>query len=214
MGALIMTHSDDNGLVLPPELAPHQVVIVPIYRNEEEKLTVENAVKPIFNSLKKANIRVHFDNRDTHKPGFKFNEYELKGVPLRIGLGPRDISSGTVELARRDNLTKRSIDQSVLVDEIISTLDEIQKQLFETAKLFRDDHTTEVDSLDEFKKVLAEKGGFISAHWDGTAATEISIKEATKATIRCIPDVKIDNPGSCVYSGKPSLQRVLFAKAY
>ena len=214
MGALIMTHSDDNGLVLPPELAPHQVVIVPIYRSDEEYAAVEKAVKPIFAALQKVGIRVHYDNRDTHKPGFKFNEYELKGVPLRIGIGPRDVANGTVELARRDTLTKKSVAQSDLVAEIQKTLNEIQAELFERAKTFRTEHTTEVDTFEEFKQVLETKGGFVSALWDGTETTETAIKDATKATIRCIPLTNKVEKGICVYSGKPATQRVLFAKAY
>ena len=214
MGALIMTHSDDNGLVLPPELAPHQVVIVPIYKGDEQRAAIVAAVAPIVEALRKADIRVHFDNRDTHKPGFKFNEYELKGVPLRIGIGPRDLENGTVELARRDTLSKKSVAQADLVTEIQSTLEEIQVALFERAKDFRANHTTEVDTFDAFKEVLETKGGFVSAFWDGTEATETAIKEATKATIRCIPlDNKAEN-GTCVYSGKAAQQRVLFAKAY
>ena len=214
MGALIMTHSDDNGLVLPPALAPHQVVIVPIYRSEEEQKAVSEAVAPIVEALRNEDIRVHFDNRDTHKPGFKFNEYELKGVPLRIGIGPRDVANGTVELARRDTLSKKSVPQSELVGEIQSMLEEIQQALFDRAKNFRTEHITEVDDFDAFKEVLASKGGFVSAHWDGTSETELAIKEATKATIRCIPIDGEREQGSCVYSGKPSNQRVLFAKAY
>ena len=214
MGALIMTHSDDNGLVLPPELAPHQVVIVPIYKGDEQRAAIAAAVAPIVEALRKADIRVHFDNRDTHKPGFKFNEYELKGVPLRIGIGPRDLENGTVELARRDTLSKKSVAQADLVTDIQSTLEEIQLALFERAKDFRANHTTEVDTFDAFKEVLETKGGFVSAFWDGTEATETAIKEATKATIRCIPlDNKAEN-GTCVYSGKAAQQRVLFAKAY
>jgi len=214
MGALIMTHSDDNGLVLPPALAPHQVVIVPIYRSEEEQKAVSEAVAPIVEALRNEDIRVHFDNRDTHKPGFKFNEYELKGVPLRISIGPRDVANGTVELARRDTLSKKSVPQSELVVEIQCMLEEIQQALFDRAKNFRTEHITEVDDFDAFKEVLASKGGFVSAHWDGTSETELAIKEATKATIRCIPIDGEREQGSCVYSGKPSNQRVLFAKAY
>ena len=214
MGALIMTHSDDNGLVLPPELAPHQVVIVPIYKGDEQRTAIEAAVAPIIEALRKADIRVHFDNRDTHKPGFKFNEYELKGVPLRIGIGPRDLENGTVELARRDTLSKKSVAQADLVTEIQSTLKEIQEALFNRAKDFRANHTTEVDTFDVFKEVLETKGGFISAFWDGTEATETAIKEATKATIRCIPLDRKAETGTCIYSGKPAHQRVLFAKAY
>ena len=214
MGALIMTHSDDNGLVLPPELAPQQVVIVPIYRGDDQRAAIADAVAPIVEALTKADIRVHFDDRDTHKPGFKFNEYELKGVPLRIGIGPRDLENGTVELARRDTLSKKSVAQADLVTEIQATLKEIQVALFDRAKDFRANNTTEVDTFDAFKEVLETKGGFISAFWDGNEATETAIKEATKATIRCIPlDVKAET-GTCVYSGKPAQRRVLFAKAY
>ena len=214
MGALIMTHSDDNGLVLPPTLAPHQVVIVPIYRGEEEQKLVFEAVAPIVEALRKEDIRVHFDSRDTHKPGFKFNEYELKGVPLRIGIGPRDVANGTVELARRDTLSKSSVALEDLVAEVKTTLAAIQVALFDRAKDYRTQHTTAVDDFDAFKEVLASKGGFVAAHWDGTAETESAIKEATKATIRCIPIDGKTEKGSCVYSGKPSNQRVLFAKAY
>jgi prolyl-tRNA synthetase len=190
------------------------VVIVPIYRGEEEQKAVFEAVAPIVEALRKEDIRVHFDNRDTHKPGFKFNEYELKGVPLRIGIGPRDVANGTVELARRDTLSKSSVAQKDLVAEVKTTLVTIQDALLNRAKDYRSEHTTAVDDFDTFKEVLDTKGGFIVAHWDGTAETELAIKEATKATIRCIPiDGKMEQ-GSCVYSGKPSNQRVLFAKAY
>ncbi len=214
MGALIMTHSDDKGLVLPPNLAPHQVVIIPIYRGEEELVKVQQAVEPLIENLKNAGIRVHFDDRDTQKPGFKFNEYELKGVPIRLAMGPKDLENGTVELARRDNFEKQIIPIDTTVSTVLSLLKSIQKELFEKAHAFRESHITKVDDFNEFKEVLASKGGFVSAHWDGTPETEESIKKATKATIRCIP---IDNPleeGICVFSGKPSKQRVLFAKAY
>jgi len=214
MGALIMTHSDDQGLVLPPNLAPHQVVVVPIYRGEEERERVLDAASELSQSLKKAGIRVHLDSRDTHKPGFKFNEYELKGVPLRIGIGPKDIEKGTVELARRDNLSKSFVAQDGLSSHIVALLDEIQKNLFDRALKFRNDHITEVDSYTDFKNVLNEKGGFVSAHWDGTSETENKIKQETKATIRCIPLNNPSQEGVCVYSGAPSQQRVLFAKAY
>lgn len=214
MGALIMTHSDDQGLVLPPNLAPHQVVVVPIYRGEEERDRVLDAASELTQSLKEAGIRVHLDRRDTHKPGFKFNEYELKGVPLRIGIGPKDIEKGTVELARRDNLSKSFVAQEGLSSHIVALLDEIQKNLFDRALKFRNDHITEVDSYTEFKKVLKQKGGFVSAHWDGTSETENKIKQETKATIRCIPLNNPSEEGVCVFSGAPSKQRVLFAKAY
>ena len=214
MGALIMTHSDDNGLVLPPALAPHQVVIVPVYKGEEEQKMVFEVVATLVEALRKENIRVHFDNRDTYKPGFKFNEYELKGVPLRVSIGPRDVTDGTVELARRDTLSKSSVAQEDLVAEVKTRLEAIQVALFDRAKNYSTEYTTVVDNFDAFKEVLASKGGFVSAHWDGTAETELSIKQATNATIRCIPiDGKMEQ-GSCVYSGKPSNQRVLFAKAY
>ena len=214
MGALIMTHSDDNGLVLPPALAPHQVVIVPVYKGEEEQKMVFEVVATLVEALRKENIRVHFDNRDTYKPGFKFNEYELKGVPLRVSIGPRDVTDGTVELARRDTLSKSSVAQEDLVVEVKTRLEAIQVALFDRAKNYSTEYTTVVDNFDAFKEVLASKGGFVSAHWDGTAETELSIKQATNATIRCIPiDGKMEQ-GSCVYSGKPSNQRVLFAKAY
>ncbi len=214
MGALIMTHSDDNGLVLPPNLAPEQVVIVPIYRNEEQKngiAVVANQIKALLN---KNNISVNFDNRDTYKPGWKFNEYELKGVPVRLAIGPNDLDNKTVEISRRDTLTKETIPIDDVLGVVQSTLGSIQKNLYERALNYRNSHITPVDNYADFKNLLETKGGFLSAHWDGTPETEEKIKEETKATIRCIP---IDNPseaGFCIYSGKPSTQRVLFAKAY
>lgn len=214
MGALIMTHSDDKGLVLPPKLAPQQVVIVPIYRNDEQFEAVSEVAKKIKKSLQEVGVSVKFDNRDTHKPGWKFAQYELQGVPLRIAIGPKDIEKGTVELARRDTLTKEFVIQEELVDKIQGLLVEIQDALFYKAKAFRDNHITEVETFEEFKSILKEKGGFISAHWDGTAATEQKIKELTKATIRCIPDNIDKKIGKCVLTGAVSEQRVLFAKAY
>ena len=214
MGALIMTHSDDQGLVLPPNLAPYQVVIVPIYRNQEQLDAISQVANEIVNDLRLHNVTVKFDNRDTHKPGWKFNEYELKGVPLRIGIGPKDLEKRTVELARRDTLTKEFIAKEDVVDTVVQLLKDIQENLYTKAKDYRDSHITEVQNFDEFKNILETKGGFISAHWDGTSETEDKIKGLTKATIRCIP---LDNPkedGTCVYSGAPSTQRVLFAKAY
>lgn len=214
MGALIMTHSDDQGLVLPPNLAPFQVVIVPIYKNKEQLDAISQVANEIVNDLRLHNVTVKFDNRDTHKPGWKFNEYELKGVPLRIGIGPKDLEKRTVELARRDTLTKEFVAKEDIVDTVVQLLKDIQENLYNKAKAYRDSHITEVQNFDEFKEVLETKGGFISAHWDGTAETENKIKELTKATIRCIP---LDNPkedGACVYTGAPSTQRVLFAKAY
>ncbi|WP_405205481.1 proline--tRNA ligase [Aquimarina sp. LLG6339-5] len=214
MGALIMTHSDDNGLVLPPNLAPIQVVIVPIYKGEEQLNQISEVANQLVTDLRSLGISVKFDNRDTHRPGAKFAQYELQGVPLRIAIGPKDLEKGTVELARRDTLSKQFVDKDQVVDTIESLLKEIQESLHQKATQFRDEHITEVSSFDEFKEVLENKGGFISAHWDGTAETEQKIKELTKATIRCIPfDAKEEN-GSCVYSGNPSKVRVLFAKAY
>ena len=214
MGALIMSHGDDNGLVLPPELAPYQVVIVPIYKTNDEHKMVEKVCNSIKENLIKSGIRVHFDNRDTLKPGFKFNEYELKGVPLRIAIGPRDIKNKIVEIARRDTMTKCSIKQSDVVKYISSELKVIQEDLFKNAQNFQKQNTVEVDNFEEFKKVIDNTGGFVYAHWDGTPQTEKIIKEKTKATIRCIPIISNDKSGFCVYSGKPSSRRVLFAKAY
>lgn len=214
MGALIMTHSDDKGLVLPPNLAPLQVVIVPIYKGDGQKNEVLNHVKKLYEDLNAAGIRVKLDDRDTHTPGYKFNDYELKGVPIRLGIGPKDIEKGTVELARRDNLTKSFIPQDDLASHVKNLLSEIQSNLFDRALAFRDSHITVCDSYTDFKKVLDSKGGFISAHWDGTEETEIKIKQETKATIRCIPIDTEKEEGKCIYSGNPSSQRVLFAKAY
>ena len=214
IGALIMTHSDDNGLVLPPNLAPTQVVIIPIYRGEEEQNKVAATAEKIKVALEEQNIRVKFDNRDKFKPGYKFNDYELKGVPLRIAIGPKDLQNGTVEIARRDNLTKEVVSQDEIVDYISSQLAQIQIDLFEKAKAFRADNITKVDDFKTFQEVIKGKGGFISAHWDGTNESEEAIKKATKATIRCIPLDNVKEAGVCVYSGKPSNQRVLFAKSY
>ena len=214
MGALIMTHSDDKGLVLPPKLAPNQVVIVPIYRNDEQFELVSELAKEVMKELRTKGVRVKFDNRDTYKPGWKFNEYELKGVPVRLAIGPRDVENGTLELARRDTLTKESISRDDVVSIVVDLMDEIQKNLYNKADSFRTEKTTDVVTYDEFKEVLNTKGGFILAHWDGTAETEELIKKETKATIRCIPlDTKLEK-GTCMVSGKPSNQKVLFAKAY
>ncbi len=214
MGALIMTHSDDHGLVLPPKLAPTQVVIVPIYKGEEQLNELNAHVEGLVKELRSKGISVKYDNRDTHKPGFKFNEYELKGVPLRIAIGPRDLENGTYELARRDTLTKETVSADGISDLVVQLLDEIQDNLWTKALNHRSENITEVEDYDTFKEVLEQKGGFVSAHWDGTAETEDRIKEETKATIRCIPlDQKLEE-GSCIYSGKPSKGRVLFAKAY
>jgi prolyl-tRNA synthetase len=214
MGALIMTHSDDHGLVLPPKLAPIQVVIVPIYKGEEQLNELNAYVDGLVKALRSKGISVKYDNRDTHKPGFKFNEYELKGVPLRIAIGPRDLENGTYELARRDTLTKETVAAEGISDLVVKLLDEIQDNLWSKALHHRSQNITNVEDYQTFKEVLEQKGGFISAHWDGTAETEDRIKEETKATIRCIPlDQKIEE-GTCIYSGQPSKRRVLFAKAY
>ena len=214
MGALIMTHSDDKGLVLPPKLAPDQVVIVPIYRNDEQFELVSELAKEVMKELRTKGVRVKFDDRDTYKPGWKFNEYELKGVPVRLAIGPRDVENETLELARRDTLTKESISRDDVVSIVVDLMDEIQKNLYNKADSFRTEKTTDVVTYDEFKEVLNTKGGFILAHWDGTAETEELIKKETKATIRCIPlDTKLEK-GTCMVSGKPSNQKVLFAKAY
>ncbi|HEX9600300.1 MAG TPA: proline--tRNA ligase [Mariniflexile sp.] len=214
MGALIMTHSDDNGLVLPPSLAPNQVVIVPIYKSDEEFEAVSEVAKGILSDLRAKGITVKFDDRDTQRPGAKFAQHELQGVPLRIAIGPKDLENATVELARRDTLTKSVVALSDLTNTVESLLKEIQETLFQKALNFRDSHITEVNSFEEFKDVLENKTGFISAHWDGTNETEEKIKELTKATIRCIPLEMKEEAGICVYSGKPSKGRVLFAKAY
>ena len=214
MGALIMTHSDDNGLVLPPNLAPIQVVIVPIYKGKEQLDEIAAVANTIKANLEAQGVSVKFDDRDNVKPGFKFNDYELKGVPLRIAIGPKDLEKQQVELARRDTLEKSFVPQDQLAQLIPSLLEVMQAGLFNKALQFRDEHITEVNSFEEFKEVLENKGGFIAAHWDGTAATEEAIKQATKATIRCIPYGAKEEEGSCVYSGEKSSKRVLFAKAY
>ena len=214
MGALIMTHSDDNGLVLPPNLAPDQVVIVPIYRNDEQLAAATEVAQKLMSDLRAKGIRVKFDNRDAHKPGWKFNEYELKGVPVRIAIGPKDVENGTVEIARRDTLSKElvAVDEATL--KIEGLMEEIQSNLYKKAITHRAQNTTEVESYDEFKQVLEIKGGFVLAHWDGTAETEDQVKNETKATIRCIPLDDHNIAGNCMVTGKPSKRKVLFAKAY
>lgn len=214
MGALIMAHSDDDGLVLPPKLAPIHVVIVPIFKNEAELLKISEQADMIAKALRKQGYSVKYDDRETHKPGFKFAEYELKGVPVRIAIGPRDLENKTVEVARRDTKEKQVMKMGEVASNIPALLDAIQENIYQKALKFRSQMTTAVDTYDEFKKVLDEKGGFVSAHWDGTAETEAAIKEDTKATIRCIPLGAADEEGKCVYSGKPSSRRVLFARAY
>jgi prolyl-tRNA synthetase len=214
MGALIMAHSDDDGLVLPPKLAPIHVVIVPIFKSEEELAAITAKVDILSTELRKQGYSVKFDNRNTHKPGFKFAEYELKGVPVRLAIGPRDLENGTVEVARRDTKEKQVMKIGDVSTAIPKLLDDIQTAIYKKASAFKTQLTTEVNSYEEFKKVLGEKGGFISAHWDGTPETEAKIKEETKATIRCIPlDVKAET-GKCVYSERPSANRVLFAVSY
>ena len=214
MGALIMAHSDNNGLVLPPKLAPIQVVMVPIYKGEEQRQKALERFEEIAKELRAKGVSVKIDGRDNVRSGFKFAEYELKGVPVRLALGPRDMENGTIELARRDTLTKEVVSQEGVADRIVALLDEIQKNIFQKALDYRNSMITKVDTWEEFQQVLNEKGGFILAHWDGTPETEQAIKEATKATIRCIPmEVELEE-GKCIYSGKPSKFRVLFAKSY
>ena len=214
MGALVMTHSDDQGLVLPPSLAPIQVVIVPIYKTDEQLAAITAEVTVLTAALRKLNVSVKFDDRTTQKPGFKFAEWELKGVPVRIAVGPKDLENGTFEVARRDTLTKEVVSKDGIEIFISDLLVQIQKELFEKALNYRNTHITEVNSFEEFKEVLDTKGGFVSAHWDGTAATEEKIKDLTKATIRCIPLDRVEEAGSCVFTGESSVGRVLFAKAY
>ncbi len=214
MGALIMTHSDDKGLVLPPKLAPIQVVIVPIYKGQEQLAQISEVANKLAAELRQKGLSVKYDDRDTQKPGWKFAQYELQGVPVRIAIGPKDLEKGTVELARRDTLTKEFVQQDEVVEKANALMEEIQDNLFKRSQQFREEHTTEVNSFEEFKEVLEEKGGFLSAHWDGTAETEAKIQEETKATIRCIPFDRKEEEGVCVYSGKKSTGRVLFAKAY
>lgn len=214
IGALVMAHSDDDGLVLPPRIAPLQVVIVPIYKGDEQKAKIGAKADEIIAQLKALGIRVKYDDNDNARPGWKFAEYEMKGVPVRVALGARDLENNLVEIARRDTKEKTSISLENVVDHIQQLLTDIQQNLFNKAKSYREEHTTNADTWDEFVKLLDEKGGFVSAHWDGTPETEEEIKEKTKATIRCIP---LDNPqeeGKCILSGKPSRERVLFARAY
>ncbi|MDF2455272.1 MAG: Prolyl-tRNA synthetase [Cytophagaceae bacterium] len=214
MGALIMAHSDDEGLVLPPLLAPIQVVIVPIFKNEEQLIAIRSKIDPLTKELRQKGISVKFDDRDTQTPGFKFADYELKGVPLRIAIGPRDVENNTLEIARRDTKEKQSIPADAAVETIEQLLKDIQSNIYRKALDYRNSHTTAVDSYEEFKKVLDTTGGFILAHWDGTPETEVKIKEETKATIRCIVLNNKQEEGKCILTGKPSKQRVVFARAY
>ncbi|MFL5773158.1 MAG: proline--tRNA ligase [Flavisolibacter sp.] len=214
IGALVMVHSDDEGLVMPPRIAPLQVVIVPIYKGDDQKQLIDEKAKQLMDQLKKHGIRVKYDDNDNNRPGWKFAEYELKGVPVRVALGARDLQNNVAEVARRDTKEKKSISLDVLDTHIISLLDDIQQNLYKRAEKFRDDNITPADDWNTFVNVLDEKGGFVSAHWDGTNETEELIKEKTKATIRCIP---LNNPqenGKCILTGKPSRERVLFARAY
>ena len=213
MGALIMAHSDDNGLVLPPRLAPIQVVIVPIYKTPEDLAKISEAVNPIFEELKSKGISVKYDDNDNQRSGWKFAEYELKGVPVRLGIGARDLENGTIEVARRDTLTKESRSIEGIADYVQSLLEEIQANIYQKALKFREENTFKVDSWEEFKAQI-EKGGFVLAHWDGTGETEEKIKAETKATIRLIPLDESAEAGKCVYTGEPSPRRVVFAKAY
>ena len=214
IGALIMAHSDDNGLVLPPKLAPIQVVIVPIYKKAEELALISEKADEMMSKLKARGITVKFDDNDNKKPGWKFAEYELKGVPVRLAMGPRDLANGTIELARRDTLEKQVVSVNNIEEVVENLLDEIQNNIYRKALNFRNENIRKADTWEEFKQILAQSGGFISAHWDGTAETEQRIKEESKATIRCIPLESQPEEGKCIYSGKPSSQRVLFAVAY
>jgi prolyl-tRNA synthetase len=214
MGAIIMGHADNHGLVLPPKLAPIQVVIIPIYKNDEQLAALSGTARKIKTGLEALGVSVKYDDRDNNKPGWKFADYELKGVPVRLALGPRDLENNTIEVARRDNLTKETIPIDKIYEHIPVLLDDIQKNIYNKALNFRKENTFHVDTWDEFLKVLDNPGGFIMAHWDGSVETEEKIKEETKATIRCIPFDSPEEQGKCVYSGKPSNRRVLFARSY
>jgi prolyl-tRNA synthetase len=214
IGALVMAHSDDQGLVLPPKIAPMQVVIVPIYKGDEQKQKIGEKADEIMKELKASGIRVKYDDNENARPGWKFAEYEMKGVPVRIALGARDLENNVVEVARRDTKEKQTLALEGLPARIIALLDEIQNNIYQRAKVYRDEHITKADSWEEFESILDGKAGFVSAHWDGTAETEEAIKEKTKATIRCIPLNNEKEEGKCILTGKPSDQRVLFARAY
>jgi prolyl-tRNA synthetase len=213
MGALIMAHSDDEGLVLPPKLAPIQVVIVPIFKTKEQLNAIRSFVDPLIKTLRKSNVSVKLDDRDTHKPGWKFAEYELKGVPVRVAVGPKDLENKSLEIARRDTKEKQFVDAEIADRMIVQLLDEIQQNIYQKALNFKNENSFSVDSYEEFKDQI-EKGGFVYAHWDGTAETEERIKNETKATIRCIPLSSQEDEGKCILTGSPSSKRVVFAKAY
>jgi len=214
MGALVMAHSDDEGLISPPKLAPIQVVIVPIFRSEEDLAKISEKANQIKDELKAKGISVKFDNRDTHKPGWKFAEYEMQGVPVRIAMGMRDLENGTVEVARRDTKEKMILSFDDLVNKVEHLMEAIQDNIYQRALTFREENSHNADTYDEFKDIIENKGGFVYAHWDGTTETEEKIQEETKATIRCIPFNQKEEDGKCIYSGKPSKGRVVFAKAY
>lgn len=214
MGALIMSHSDDNGLVLPPKLAPFQVVLIPIYKNVEQYDQICSALRKIKSDLESKGVEVKMDDRDNYKPGWKFSEYEFKGVPIRVAMGPRDLENGNVEVARRDTGEKEILSQQDISSKIIHLLEKIQQNLFQKAIDFREEKTYRADTYEEFKDIIENKGGFVYAHWDGTAETEELIKNETKASIRCIPFEKNPKAGKCIFTGKESKQRVIFAKAY
>jgi prolyl-tRNA synthetase len=214
IGALVMVHSDDEGLVLPPRIAPLQVVIVPIYKGDEQKAQVDAMATGILQQLRILNIRTKYDDNDNYRPGWKFAEYELKGVPVRVTLGARDLEKGIAEISRRDTKEKTSFSLGTIAADIETLLNDIQQNMYNRAKIYREEHTTNVNNWEDFEKVLDEKTGFVSAHWDGTVETETIIKEKTKATIRCIPLDNNEEEGKCILTGKPSSQRVLFARAY
>ncbi len=214
VGALVMAHSDDDGLILPPKIAPLQVVIVPIYKNDEQKTAIDNKVSGLVAELKKAGVRVKYDDNDNNRPGWKFAEYEMKGVPVRIAIGARDLENNVAEIARRDTKEKKSISLDGLSETIVQLLSDIQQAMFDKAKAYQQSHITKADSWEAFEKILDSAGGFVAAHWDGTAETEEAIKQKTKATIRCIPLNNPQEEGKCILTGKPSNERVLFARAY
>jgi prolyl-tRNA synthetase len=214
IGALVMAHSDDDGLILPPRIAPTQVVIVPIYKGDEQKQLIDEKVNALVKELKASGIKVKYDDNENMRPGWKFAEYEMKGVPVRVAIGARDIENNSVEVARRDTKEKVSMSFDGLAVNIGKLLDAIQENMYNKAQTYRDSHITPADTMEEFVQLLDDKGGFVAAHWDGTGETEDKIKEMTKATIRCIPLNNTQEEGKCILTGKPSAQRVLFARAY